>query len=103
MAIPLLTEHVREVAEAFGVTVEDIALFVFHQMNYRIMSMVAQKLGVPEERLMVNIDRYGNTSGATIPIALDEARRQKPLKEGDLVVMTGLGAGLTWGSTVIRW
>lgn len=103
MAIPLLAEHLQEVASAFGVEVDDFALVVFHQMNYRIMSMVASKLGLPEERLAVNIDRYGNTSGATIPIALDEARREKRLEEGDLVVLTGLGAGVTWGSNVIRW
>jgi 3-oxoacyl-[acyl-carrier-protein] synthase-3 len=77
-------------------------LFIPHQANIRIIEAAADRLGVEPERLMVNVDRYGNTSGASIPLALDEARRAGRLTHGDVAVLVGFGAGLTWGAAVIR-
>ncbi|MGH2669285.1 MAG: 3-oxoacyl-[acyl-carrier-protein] synthase III C-terminal domain-containing protein, partial [bacterium] len=86
-----------------GVEISDIDLVVPHQANARIIYAMAQRLGLPKERLVVNIDRYGNTSAASIPIALDEAVRGGRLAEGDLVLLVAFGGGLTWGSALIRW
>jgi 3-oxoacyl-[acyl-carrier-protein] synthase-3 len=85
------------------VSVDDVDVYVPHQANVRIMDHAAEKLGIPRERMVVNVDRYGNTSSGSIPLALAEAQRDGRLKKGDLVLMTGMGAGLTWGSGLIRW
>jgi 3-oxoacyl-[acyl-carrier-protein] synthase-3 len=89
--------------EANGLTADQIALYVPHQANIRIMQAMAKKLKVPMERIFVNIDRYGNISSASMAIALDEASRQGRIKKGDLVLLCGFGGGLTWGSSLIRW
>jgi len=86
-----------------GLDVHDVDLFVPHQANLRIINAVGQRLGIPEEKVVVNIQRYGNTSAASIPIALDEAVRAGRLKRGDLVLMVAFGGGLTWGSALLRW
>ncbi len=86
-----------------GVAPEDISLFVPHQANARIITAVAERLGIPEDRIVINIDRQANTVAGTIPIALDEAVRDGRLKPGDIVLMAGFGAGLTWGSLMVRW
>ena len=83
--------------------VEDLDLYVPHQANVRILKAVAERLGLPPEKVMLNLDRYGNTSAASIPIALDEAIRQGRIKEGSLVMLGAFGAGLTWASALIRW
>jgi 3-oxoacyl-[acyl-carrier-protein] synthase-3 len=83
--------------------VEDVALFVPHQANDRILQAAARGLGVPEERMFSNLERYGNTSAASIPIALCEAIEQGKIKRDDLIVCVGFGAGLTWAAAVIRW
>jgi 3-oxoacyl-[acyl-carrier-protein] synthase-3 len=83
--------------------VEDLDLYVPHQANIRILKAVASRLGLPPEKVMLNLDRYGNTSAASIPIALDEAMRQGRIKEGSLVMLGAFGAGLTWASALIRW
>jgi 3-oxoacyl-[acyl-carrier-protein] synthase-3 len=83
--------------------VEDLDLYVPHQANVRILKAVAERLGLPPEKVMLNLDRYGNTSAASIPIALDEAVRQGRIKEGGLVMLGAFGAGLTWASALIRW
>jgi 3-oxoacyl-[acyl-carrier-protein] synthase III len=88
---------------AAGLTTEDIALVVPHQANARIIEATARRLGVPMERVFVNLDRYGNTSAATIPIALVEAAQQGRIKDGDSILLTAFGGGLTWASAVIRW
>ena len=86
-----------------GLTSRDIALIVPHQANLRIIEATARRLEVPMERVFVNLDRYGNTSAATIPIALVEAVEQGRLKDGDNVLLTAFGGGLTWASAVVRW
>lgn len=81
---------------------EDIDLFVPHQANQRILEAVRKRLNFPEEKVFVNLDRYGNTSGASVPLALDEAIRQGRVKEGNLVLFAAFGAGFTWGASVVR-
>lgn len=101
---------VRQMAEASetalkeaGLTAEDVDLMIPHQANIRIIRATAKYAGIPEERVYVNVDRYGNMSSATIPIALDEAREEGRLKRGDHVLMAAFGAGLTWGAAALRW
>jgi 3-oxoacyl-[acyl-carrier-protein] synthase-3 len=86
-----------------GLRIEDIDLFVPHQANLRIMTAVADGLGLSRERMVVTIDRYGNTSSATIPIALAHAEANGQLQPGDRVLLSTIGAGLTWGATVLEW
>ncbi len=102
-ATRVLVSSAQAVLERCGVSVEDVDVYVPHQANVRIMDHAAQKLGIPRERMVVNVDRYGNTSSGSIPLALAEAQRDGRLKKGDLVLMTGMGAGLTWGSGLIEW
>jgi 3-oxoacyl-[acyl-carrier-protein] synthase-3 len=84
-------------------TVDDVDVYVPHQANIRIIDHAARKLGIPREKVVVNVDRYGNTSSGSIPLALADAARDERLKAGRLVLMTGMGAGLTWGSALIEW
>ncbi len=86
-----------------GVTGDALDLLVPHQANLRIIEAVADRIGVPMSKVFINIDRYGNTSAASVPIALDEARRNGRLKEGDLVEIVVFGGGFTWGAAVLRW
>jgi len=86
-----------------GRTVEDVDVYVPHQANVRIIDYATKKLGFPEEKVVVNVDRYGNTSSGSIPLALADAEKDGMLKPGALVLMTGMGAGLTWGSALIEW
>jgi 3-oxoacyl-[acyl-carrier-protein] synthase-3 len=102
-ATRVLPSSAQAVLEASGKSIGDIDLYVPHQANLRIIEHAAKKLGIEEERVFVNVDRYGNTSSASIPLALCEARAEGRLKDGTLVLMTGMGAGLTWGSSVITW
>jgi 3-oxoacyl-[acyl-carrier-protein] synthase-3 len=92
----------QAIADA-GLTPDDIDLVIPHQANIRIIEATAKRLDVPMERVFVNIDRYGNTSAGTIPIALVEAAEQGRLKDGDNVLLTAFGGGLTWASAVVRW
>jgi 3-oxoacyl-[acyl-carrier-protein] synthase-3 len=89
--------------ERCGVTIDDIDVYVPHQANMRIIDHATRKLGVPSEKVVINVDRYGNTSSGSIPLALADAAQDGRLKPGKLVLMTGMGAGLTWGSALIRW
>jgi 3-oxoacyl-[acyl-carrier-protein] synthase-3 len=89
--------------EQAGLTADDIALVVPHQANLRIVEATAKRLNMPMERVFVNLDRYGNTSAATIPIALVEAVQQNRIKPGEYVLLTAFGGGLTWASAVVRW
>jgi 3-oxoacyl-[acyl-carrier-protein] synthase-3 len=102
-ATRVLVSSAQAVLERCGVAVEEVDVYVPHQANVRIMDHAAQKLGIPRERMVVNVDRYGNTSSGSIPLALAEAQRDGRLKKGDLVLMTGMGAGLTWGSGLMEW
>jgi 3-oxoacyl-[acyl-carrier-protein] synthase-3 len=103
VAVRTLEEIARETLAANHLRVEDLDLYVPHQANVRILKAVAERLGLPPEKVMLNLDRYGNTSAASIPIALDEALQQGLIKEGSLVMLGAFGAGLTWASALIRW
>jgi 3-oxoacyl-[acyl-carrier-protein] synthase-3 len=89
--------------ERVGLTSEDVDLFIPHQANIRIIESAAKRLDLPMSKVFVNLDRYGNTSAASIPIALAEAVEQGRVKSGSVIVTVGFGAGLTWGANVIRW
>ncbi|MDA8335736.1 MAG: ketoacyl-ACP synthase III [Peptococcaceae bacterium] len=102
-AVTACEKVAREVLDAAAVSAEDVALFVPHQANLRIIENSARRLGIGMDRVMVNVDRYGNSSAATIPVALAEAEEQGRLKQGDLVLLVGFGAGLTYAGMVIRW
>lgn len=99
----IMPEAARQVLEMAGLGIQDVTLFVPHQANNRILQAAAKGLGVPETRLFSNVDRYGNTSSASIPIALCEVIQQGLIRRGDVLVCVGFGAGLTWGATAIRW
>ena len=86
-----------------GIEPSDVDWFVPHQANARIVSAVAKRLGIPEDRCVVNIDRYGNTSAASIPLALAEAADEERIADGDLILLSGFGAGMTWASALLRW
>ncbi len=101
-AVTKLVDVAREALETNGVSVADIDLFVPHQANQRIISAVGKRLGIPDEKVFVNLSRFGNTSAASIPIALAEARATGRLKKGSLVLLAAFGAGLTWGSALVR-
>ena len=103
MAVRTLEEIARTTLSANGLRVEDLDLYVPHQANVRILKAVMERLGLPREKVLLNLDRYGNTSAASIPIALDEAVREGRIKDGSLVMLGAFGAGLTWASAVIRW
>ena len=102
-AVTRMPEVVGEALSANGLTTEDIDLLIPHQANHRISEMVRRRLGLPEDRVYNNIDRYGNTTAATIPIALAEAVERGLLRRGDLLALTAFGSGLTWGSALVRW
>jgi len=93
----------REAMEAAGLSSDKVALFIPHQANIRIIESAAKELGIPGERVYINLQRYGNTSAASIPIALCEAVEEGRLQPGDNVVLVGFGAGLTWGAVALRW
>lgn len=96
-------EVIREVLECAGATLDDVALVVPHQANQRISDAVAERLGLPSEKMFQNIERYGNTTAASVPIALTEARDQGRIRAGDLVVLAAFGSGFAWGAAAIRW
>jgi 3-oxoacyl-[acyl-carrier-protein] synthase-3 len=103
IAVRSLEEVCREVLDAAGVPASDVSIFVPHQANHRIISAVGSRLGIEPGRVYVNIDRIGNTSSASIPIALDEANRAGRIRKGDRVLFAAFGAGLTWGAALLRW
>lgn len=102
-AVQAMGDACCRVLELAGMQPEDIDLFVPHQANRRIIDSGAERLGLPVDKVFVNVERYGNTGGASIPLALDEAARSGRLKQGDVVMTVGFGAGLTWGANLIRW
>jgi 3-oxoacyl-[acyl-carrier-protein] synthase-3 len=102
-AVTAMPAVVNEVLEAHGYTPQDIDLLVPHQANLRINQMVARSLKLTQDQVFNNIMRYGNTTAASIPIALHEAIQAGRVKDGDLVVLAAFGAGLTWGANLIRW
>lgn len=102
-AVKRMPEALMEALEANQLKIEDVDLFVFHQANLRINEMVAKQMGIPESKVFNTIDRFGNTTAATIPIGLDEAVKAGKLKPGMLVGSAAFGSGFTWGSALIRW
>ncbi len=103
LAVRSMADVCEEVLQRAGVSTQDIDLIVPHQANIRIMQALAEKLNVPMEKVYSNIHKYGNTSAASIPIALCEAYKEGKLKRGDLVLLTAMGGGLTWGASLIRF
>lgn len=103
VAVRSLAEVSLEAIEANNITVDDIGIFIPHQANRRILEATAKRVGLSEEQSFINVHKYGNTSGATIPIAMDEVNRQGLLKEGDLMLLAAFGGGFTWGSVLLRW
>jgi 3-oxoacyl-[acyl-carrier-protein] synthase-3 len=102
-ATRVLVSSAQAILAECGKTVDEIDVYVPHQANIRIINHAAEKLGIPEEKIVVNVDRYGNTSSGSIPLALADAADDGRLGPGKLVLMTGMGAGLTWGSALIDW
>jgi len=102
-AVTKMQEVIQQTAEDAGVSVHDVAIIVPHQSNLRIIESACERAGVPLHKVIVNIDRYGNTSAASVPIALHEARCDGRLRRGDLVMLVAFGAGLTWGSVLLRY
>jgi 3-oxoacyl-[acyl-carrier-protein] synthase III len=102
-AVKKTEEICRRVLERNGLTSADLDLFVSHQANRRIIAAAAERLSLPEDRVVINLEMYGNTTAATIPLALADAMRQGRLKKGDLVLLTSVGAGFTVGAVLLRW
>ena len=102
-AVRIMGETAHKSLGKCDLTPEDIDVFVPHQANIRIIEAARKRLGIPEERVFVNVESYGNTSAASIPIALDEAYRAGKIRDDDIVALVGFGAGLTWASAILRW
>ena len=102
-AIKQVPEVIQEVLEKNEVKPEEIDWYILHQANRRILEAVAKRMGEPVEKFPMNMEEYGNTSSASIPILLDEMNRNGRLKRGQKIVLAGFGAGLTWGATIIEW
>jgi 3-oxoacyl-[acyl-carrier-protein] synthase-3 len=102
-ATRVLVSSGEKVLAECGRTVDEVDVYVPHQANVRIIDHATRKLGIPDEKVVVNVDRYGNTSSGSIPLALADAATDGRLEPGELVLMTGMGAGLTWGSALIEW
>ncbi len=103
VAVNTMCNSINEALKSNGLTPDDIKLFIPHQANLRIIQAIGKKLNVSMERFMINLDRYGNTSAASIPIALDEALQEGRIEEGDYVLLEAFGGGLTWGAVLIKW
>ena len=99
-----MTEEIsRRLLERNGIDASQIDLFVSHQANRRIIKAAAERLGLPDDKVVINLERFGNTTGATIPLALADAVAEKRLKKGNLVMLTSVGAGFTVGAVLLRW
>jgi 3-oxoacyl-[acyl-carrier-protein] synthase-3 len=102
-ATRVLVSSGRKLLDECGIGVEDVDVYIPHQANVRIIDHAVRHLGIPEDRVVINVQRYGNTSSGSIPLALAEALDAGRIRRGDLVLMTGMGAGLTWGSALLEW
>jgi 3-oxoacyl-[acyl-carrier-protein] synthase-3 len=102
-ATRIMVHSAEELLAECEKTVDDVDVYIPHQANKRIIDYAGGKLGIPKEKTVVNVDRFGNTSSGSIPLALSDARAEGRLRDGALVLMTGMGAGLTWGSALIEW
>ena len=103
LAVERMTESSLNILKKHGYTIDDVDIFVPHQANLRIIEAVGQRLHIPLEKVMINVDKVGNTASASIPIALDQAVRSGKIKPGDLVLMAAFGGGLTWGAALVEW
>lgn len=103
LAVRAMEDAALKVLSAGNMTAADVDLFIPHQANMRIIDAIGKRLGVPEEKIYVNIERFGNTSSASIPLALDEANRKGLLKSGDLLLLDAFGGGMAWGALTLRW
>jgi 3-oxoacyl-[acyl-carrier-protein] synthase-3 len=102
-AVTRMTDVARQVLERAGVTIDDVNLVIPHQANQRIVSAIGDRLGGDPAKYYVNLDRYGNTSAASVILALDEAAKTGRIKRGDLVLLVAFGGGFTWGATLLEW
>ena len=102
-AVRNMLEAATKALESAGISKEQLNLLIPHQANIRIIEAIAERLGAGNEKIYINIQKYGNTSAASIPIALDEAVRNGRIKKGDLIMLVAFGAGFTWGAVLIRW
>jgi 3-oxoacyl-[acyl-carrier-protein] synthase III len=102
-ATRVMVSSAQALLSEVGQTIDDVDVYVPHQANTRIINYAAEKLGIPEDRIVVNVDKYGNTSSGSIPLALADAEADGRLQPGSRVLMTGMGAGLTWGSALMEW
>jgi len=102
-AVAILCDTIQDVLTHSGLKTDDVDLYIPHQANIRIINAAIDVLHIPRTRLFNNLDRYGNTSAGSVPIALDEANQAGKIKPGNLIMLSGFGAGLTWGTTVVRW
>jgi 3-oxoacyl-[acyl-carrier-protein] synthase-3 len=102
-AIRAMEEAVQVLLDRNGITINDIDLMIPHQANVRILNKLMERLKVPQEKVYINVNKYGNTSAASIPIALDEANQQGLLQRGDLLLFCSFGGGFTWGSLLMHW
>jgi 3-oxoacyl-[acyl-carrier-protein] synthase-3 len=103
LAVRRIVEMVNDCLKKCDLSIEDIDMFIPHQMNARIIESVAKRLKLTDEHVFINIDKFGNTSAASIPIALDDCSRQGKIKKGDVVLLAAFGAGLTWGANIIKF
>ena len=102
-AVRVVVDSSEKAMATAGITADDLSLVIPHQANIRIIQAATQRLGIEMERAVVVLDRYGNTSSASIPLAFDDARKNGRIKPGEYALLTGFGAGLTWASAVVRW
>ncbi|MBV8065585.1 MAG: ketoacyl-ACP synthase III [Actinobacteria bacterium] len=102
-ATRVLVQSAQDILAKCAMTIEDVDLYIPHQANVRIIDHATRKLGFPSEKVVINVDRYGNTSSGSIPLGLADALADGRLQKGQIVLMTGMGAGLTWGSALMRW
>jgi 3-oxoacyl-[acyl-carrier-protein] synthase-3 len=103
VAVRSMEEITRQALDDAGVSIDQVSLVIPHQANRRIIVSLAERLGMPMEKVVINLDKYGNTSAASVPVALDEARRQGRIKRGDIVVLNAFGAGFAWGAAVVKF
>lgn len=103
IAVKSMEEATKEALDANKLHMDDVNVFIPHQANMRILNAVGQRLGIAREKMMINLDRFGNTSAASIPLALDQAVQEGRIQKGSVVLLAAFGAGLTWASTLIRW
>jgi 3-oxoacyl-[acyl-carrier-protein] synthase-3 len=102
-AVRAMNDAAEAVLKEAGLSVDEIDLMIPHQANKRIVDAAAKRLDITPEKIYVNLNRYGNMSGASIPVALDEAVKEGKIKKGDYILMVGFGAGLTWGASLVKW